>query len=88
MIVIAAAICAAASFPVNAQDKTAPDVLVLVDGEKLVGKLQSAGGGNLVFRSNLAGEVTVKLSDVQELKSEGKFVVFAKGAEVHTAADA
>ena len=88
MFVIAAAFCAAASFPVNAQDKTAPDVLVLVDGERLVGKLQSAGGGNLVFRSNLAGEVTVKLSDVQELKSEGKFVVFAKGAEVHSAADA
>ncbi|HEX4807901.1 MAG TPA: DUF481 domain-containing protein [Bryobacteraceae bacterium] len=58
--------------------KPQPDVLILVDGEKLIGHLESSDGGSLKFESDLAGEITVDLSKVQELHTSGKFAVLRK----------
>lgn len=58
--------------------KPQPDVLILVDGEKLIGHLESSDGGSLKFASDLAGEVTVDLSKVQELHTSEKFAVLRK----------
>jgi putative salt-induced outer membrane protein YdiY len=87
-LALVAASLAVGPLAAQAPEKPTPDVLVLTDGERLVGKFLNAAGGQVTFKSNMAGVLTVNLADVEELKSEGKFVVFAKGAAVHTAADA
>jgi hypothetical protein len=59
-----------------------PDVLVLVDGEKLIGHLEQANGTTLTFKSDLAGEITVDWSKVQELRSLGRYAVIEKGTRI------
>jgi hypothetical protein len=68
--------------------KSEPDVLVLVDGEKLIGHLESASATSLLFKSDLAGEVTIDWSKVQELRSAEKFAVIPKGAKLRRSEDA
>jgi hypothetical protein len=53
--------------------------MVLVDGEKLIGHLESATAAGVVFKSDLAGEVKVDWAKINELKSSGKFAVAKKG---------
>ncbi len=57
----------------------APDVMVLVDGEKLIGHLESANAAGVVFKSDLAGEVKVDWAKIKELQSSEKFAVAKKG---------
>jgi len=56
-----------------------PDVLVLVDGEKLIGHLESASSTTVTFKSDLAGEVKVDWAKVQDLQSSAKFAIAKKG---------
>ena len=67
--------------------KAGPDVLIFIDGEKLIGHLESATGASVVFKSDMAGEVTVDWSKIQELHSAGKFAVIPKGAKPKKRAD-
>lgn len=68
--------------------KPQPDVLIFTDGEKLIGQLKSAKGDSVVFKSDMAGEVTVAWSKIQELRTAqpfavvGKKVTFGKHADV------
>jgi hypothetical protein len=59
--------------------KAEPDIMILVDGEKLIGHFESADATNVTFKSDLAGEVKVPWAKIQELKSSGKFAVAKKG---------
>lgn len=59
--------------------KAAPDVLVFTNGDQLTGHLESAAGGSVVFKSDMAGEITVSLDKVKELRSATKFAVLRKG---------
>src|SRR5579875_3611040 len=52
----------------------APDVLVFTNGDRLTGKLKSAAGGNVVFHSDMAGDLTVPYGKVKELTSGTEFV--------------
>ncbi len=54
---------------------TASDVLILVDGEKLIGHLERVEGKIVRFKSDMAGEVTLDWSKVKELQSAGRFAV-------------
>src|SRR5450631_2524668 len=74
-------LCLSAATHLFAQDKPGPDVLILVDGEKLIGHLKSATGSKVVFKSDLAGLVTVEWSKIQELRSGDQFAVLPKGVE-------
>ncbi len=76
--------CATASI---AFAQAAPDVLILVDGEKLIGHLESATAGGVVFKSDLAGEVKVDWTKIKELQSSGKFAVAKKGEVFGTHSD-
>ncbi len=58
--------------------KPAPDVLVFNDGEKLIGHLERAVGTSVVFKSDMAGEITVDASKIKELHTSGKFAVIGK----------
>lgn len=58
--------------------KPEPDVLIFTDGEKLIGQLKSAKGDSVVFKSDMAGEVTVAWSKIQELRTSHSFAVIGK----------
>lgn len=68
--------------------KTEPDVLIFTDGEKLIGHLESATGSSVVFKSDMAGEVTVDWSKVQELHSSQKFAAIPKDVKLRRREDA
>ncbi len=65
----------------------APDVLVFTDGEKLIGHLQSANGTSVVFKSDMAGVVTVDWKNIQELRSSQQFATIRKGMKVSRRTD-
>ncbi|HSU31298.1 MAG TPA: DUF481 domain-containing protein [Bryobacteraceae bacterium] len=84
---------AAAVFTLDGQTSTAgpkagSDVLIFVDGEKLIGHLESATSSSVVFKSDMAGPVTVDWSKIQELRSSEKFVAIPKGVKLRTQQDA
>src|SRR5665213_2607600 len=67
------------SVPASARAKQAgSDVLVFINGDQLTGTLVRSSGGTVIFRSTMAGELTVSWSKVQELRSHRKFVVLRK----------
>ena len=59
--------------------KPPSDVLVFTNGDRLTGKLVSATGGNVVFNSAMAGNLTIPFSKVKELQSGSEFVALRKG---------
>lgn len=65
-----------------APSKGKPDVLVLTDGEKLIGHLQSSSGSSVVFKSDVVGNVTVDWSKIQELQSSQAFAAVPKGVKL------
>lgn len=67
-----------ASAQTNPQKKPIPDVLIFNNGDQLTGKLQRATGGSVVFKSDMAGEVTVSVDKIKELRSDGGFAVLRK----------
>jgi hypothetical protein len=82
-------LCAGAAFvfPLYGQSSTTTpkpgtDVLIFVDGEKLIGHLRSASSSSVVFKCDMAGEVTVDWSKVQELHSSAKFALIPKGVKL------
>ena len=71
----------------RAQDKSPArpetDVLIFINGEKLIGKLERSTGSSLLFKSNMAGEVKVDWSKVKELHTDRKFAVIPKGVRLY-----
>lgn len=68
-----------------AQDKPAkpePDVIVFKNGDQMTGVLEKGTGNSIVFKSDMAGEITVSLDNVKELRAHGTFAVLKKGAPV------
>jgi len=82
-----AILAGAATVSCFAQAAPAPDVMELVDGEKLIGHLESATAAGVVFKSDLAGEVKVDWSKIKDLQSSGKFAVAKKGESFGKHAD-
>jgi Protein of unknown function, DUF481 len=67
--------------PVEPAAKKEPEIkeeLTLTNGDKLTGKLLDSTGTEVKFKSDLAGEVTVKWDDIKELKSKRDFAVVPK----------
>jgi hypothetical protein len=62
--------------------KPAPDVLVFMNGDQLTGKLERVAGGSAVFASDMAGELTISLDKIKELKSGAQFALLKKGDPV------
>jgi hypothetical protein len=58
--------------------KPAPDVIVFTNGDQLTGKLEKGEGGSVTFQSDMAGEVTVPLAKIKELRSSGSFALLHK----------
>ena len=69
----------AQSDPKPTTPKAPPDVLEFTNGDKLTGKLLNASGGNVVFHSDMAGDLTVPFSKVKQLHSGSEFVALRAG---------
>ena len=65
-----------------ASPKPTPDVLIFENGDQLTGKLERVAAGNIVFASDMAGEVTISVDKVKELKSGAQFALLRKGEKV------
>ena len=61
--------------------KPGTDVLIFTDGEKLIGHLESATHTSVVFKSDMAGEVTVDWKKIQELRSTQTFAAVRTDAK-------
>jgi hypothetical protein len=62
--------------------KPAPDVIVFTNGDQLSGTLVRGVGNSIVFKSDMAGEITVPLEKVKELRSNGNFALLRKGVPI------
>ncbi len=67
--------------------KPEPDVLLLVDGERLVGHFEQSDGSSVKFKSDVLGSLTVDWSKVKELHTAQKFAVIPKNVELKKNAD-
>jgi hypothetical protein len=67
--------------------KPGPDVLLLVDGERLVGHFEQSNGSSVKFKSDVLGSVTIDWSKVEELHTAEKFAIIPKGVELRRNAD-
>lgn len=73
---------AAAAPQDQAAAKPEADVLVFTNGDQLSGTLERGVGDNIVFKSEMAGEITVPMSKVKELRSNNNFAVIQKNEKV------
>ncbi len=78
-VALLGAVGASAQQPAPAPPKPAPDVLIFTDGEKLIGTLERVTGTSVLFKSDMAGEITVDWSKIESLQSSQKFAVIPKG---------
>ncbi len=61
-----------------AGSKPQPDVLILLDDEKVVGHFVGSSGKSLSFKSDLLGDLTADWSKVKELHVHGQYAVIGK----------
>ncbi|HEY3841137.1 MAG TPA: DUF481 domain-containing protein [Bryobacteraceae bacterium] len=80
------ALCLTAAYGQPA--KPEPDVLIFIDGEKLIGHLVSSTGSSVVFKSDMAGQVTVDWSKIQELHTSEKFAAISKDLKLENKGEA
>jgi Protein of unknown function, DUF481 len=69
----------------TAQEKPAeppPDVVVFTNGDQLTGTLEREEGTNVIFKSDIVGEITIDMAKVRELRSKGSFVVLKKDEKI------
>ncbi|MHB1700938.1 MAG: DUF481 domain-containing protein [Acidobacteriaceae bacterium] len=62
--------------------KPAPDVLIFTNGDQLSGQLERVTGSSIVFKSDMAGEITVDAGEVKEMHSSGSFALLRKNVRL------
>jgi hypothetical protein len=55
-----------------------PDVIVFTNGDQLTGTIERGVGDSIVFKNDVAGEITIPLSKIKELHSQTNFVIIRK----------
>ena len=58
--------------------KPEPDVIIFTNGDQLSGTLERSVGNSITFKSDMAGEITVSLDKIKELRSVGSYAVLRK----------
>jgi hypothetical protein len=77
-VLLVAVTVSAWSFGQEGAPKPVPDVLIFVNGDQLKGTLIRGVGKEIVFKSEMAGEITVSLDKVKALRSTASFAVLTK----------
>ena len=85
---LALAVCLLSGIALYAQSpkssaKQDKDIIIFTNGEKLIGQLERSTGTKVVFKSDLAGEVTVDWSKVKEIHSSNEFAVIPKNVKLN-----
>jgi hypothetical protein len=62
--------------------KPTPDVLIFNNGDQLSGTVLRGVGDTIVFKSDMAGEITVPLNKIKELRSASSFAIVRKDLPV------
>jgi hypothetical protein len=57
-------------------------VLIFANGDQLTGTLERVVAGNIVFKSDMAGELTISVDKVKEMRSGSEFALLKKGTPV------
>ena len=70
-----------------ADSKPQPDVLILIDDERVVGRFVGSSGGSLSFKSDLLGDLTADWSKVKSLQAQGQYAVLGKDLKLRVHAD-
>jgi hypothetical protein len=68
--------------------KPPADVVIFTNGDQLTGTLESGTGNSVVFKSDMAGEITIPLDKVKELHSASSFAVLRKDQPIKKIAQA
>ncbi len=68
--------------PAGPPAKPAPDVLIFTNGDQLSGQLERVTGSSIVFKSDMAGEITVDAGEVKEMRSSGSFALLRKNVRL------
>jgi hypothetical protein len=63
------------------------DVIIFSNGDKLTGQFERSNGGSVVFKAEMAGEITVDWAKVKEIRTNRIFAVIPKGVEVKRGED-
>jgi hypothetical protein len=61
--------------------KAQRDELIFTDGERLLGHIERSNGSSVIFKSDMAGEVTVDWGNVKELHSSLPVAIVPKGVK-------
>jgi hypothetical protein len=81
--IVLALACAALAYGQTATaPKPEPDTLTLSTGESLIGHFVRSYGGNVVFKSDGLGELTIAWAKVKELHAAEHFVVVGKDVKL------
>lgn len=62
----------------SAPSKPEPDTVLFKNGDQLTGTLISGSANSIVFKSDMAGSITISLDNVKELHTHGSFAVIPK----------
>lgn len=84
---LALALLAMGAQTLYAQVKPEPDVIVFANGDRLAGQFERSTGTSLVFKSDMAGEITVEWSKIQEFHSSKTLAVIPKGVALRRKAN-
>lgn len=87
LVFAAAGLCSASAATnggaAQAAPAGAPDLLVLVNGDRLSGKFLRVVGENVTFHDDVLGDITVPMSKIRELHTQTKVAVMEKGFSAH-----
>lgn len=72
------AVAKKAGEPATKKEPEIKEELTLKNGDRLTGELMNSTGTEIKFKSDLAGEVTVKWENIKDLKSSREFAVVPK----------
>jgi hypothetical protein len=64
--------------------KPEPDVIVFTNGDQLTGAVERGAGDSIVFKSDMAGEITVPYAKIKELRAHGAFALLRKDTKTPT----
>jgi hypothetical protein len=67
-----------------APPKPEPDVVVFTNGDQLTGTVERGAGDSVVFKSDMAGEITVPFAKIKELRAHGAFALLRKDTKTPT----
>jgi hypothetical protein len=64
--------------------KPEPDMIVFTNGDRLTGTLEKGVGDSVTFKSDMAGEITIPLAKIKELRANGNFALLRKDTKTPT----